>query len=101
MTPEIIGFLILFVLALILFSFEWFSADVVALGMMLALVVTGLLPMEDAFKGFGSETVLMILGLLIMTEALIHTGIVDIVGRLILRRVGNRTDRLRFVLMVG
>jgi di/tricarboxylate transporter len=77
MTPEIVGFLLLFFVGLILFSAEWFSADVTALGLMLALIVTGMLPADDAFAGFGSQTVLMILGLLILTETLIFTGMVD------------------------
>jgi hypothetical protein len=39
-------------------SLEW-AADVVALGLLLALMLTGLLPPKQAFAGFGSETVLL------------------------------------------
>jgi len=34
----------------------------------LALILSGLLDADVAFAGFGSETVIMILGLLILTE---------------------------------
>jgi di/tricarboxylate transporter len=38
--------------------------DVVALGVMLAVIATGLLPAYKAFAGFSSDTVMMILGCL-------------------------------------
>ncbi len=100
MTIEIAGFLVLFLIAMILFSFEWMSADIVALGLMLTLIISGLLPMEEAFAGFGSQTVLMILGLLILTEGLVRTGMVDLTGRYILRHGGRDPQQLRTILLV-
>ena len=100
MTIEIAGFLVLFLIAMILFSFEWVSADIVALGLMLTLIISGLLPMEEAFAGFGSQTVLMILGLLILTEGLVRTGMVDLTGRYILRHGGRDPQQLRTILLV-
>jgi di/tricarboxylate transporter len=100
MTIEIAGFLVLFLIAMILFSFEWVSADIVALGLMLTLIISGLLPMEEAFAGFGSQTVLMILGLLILTEGLVRTGMVDLTGRYILRHGGREPRQLRTILLV-
>jgi di/tricarboxylate transporter len=38
---------------------EYVPADVVALGLLLALMLMGLLPPKQAFAGFGSETVLL------------------------------------------
>ena len=101
MTPEIATFLVIFVAALVLFSLEIVSADITALGLMLALIVTGLLPAQAAFQGFGSDTVLMILGLLILTEALERTGVVDMVGSALMRTVGDRPKRLQMLLLVG
>lgn len=87
--------------ALVFFCFEWVPSDVVALGLLLALVLTGLLPAAQAFAGFGSETVVMILGLLIMTTALVRTGVVDLAGRAILRHAGTRPSTLLAVIMLG
>jgi di/tricarboxylate transporter len=85
-----IGLLIALTAAcVVLFSFEWVSPDVTALMLVLALVFTGLLKADAAFAGFGSETVIMILGLLILTAALLRTGVVDLVGSRILRLTGN------------
>lgn len=101
LTPDIVLFLILFVVALVLFTVEWFSADVTALGLMLALILFGLLKPDDAFAGFGSDVVLMILGLLILTETLIHTGLVDVIGRWLLAYIGDSSIRLKSVTLIA
>lgn len=77
MTASIILLLLILIASLIFFSFEWVTADVVGLGVLLALILSGLVPLDQAFAGFGSETVLVIFGLLILTAALIRTGVVD------------------------
>ena len=100
MTFEIGLLLALLGVALALFSVEWIPADVVALGLLLAMVLTGLLPADKAFAGFGSDAVLMILGLLIMTAALIETGAVDLVGRGILRHGATSPQMLLLVILV-
>lgn len=86
--------LLLIGIALLCFSFEWIPPDVVGMGLLLALILSGLLPYKDAFAGFGSDTVIMILSLLIMTAAMLKAGVVDLVGRSILRHVGDRTALL-------
>lgn len=88
-------------LAVVLFSLERVPPDVTALGLMLLVAITGLVTPEQAFAGFGSEVVLMILGLLILTAALIQTGVVDYLGREILSRVGNNIGRFLLLLMVS
>ena len=101
MTFEIALLLGLIIIAVVFFCFEWVSADVVALGLLLTLMLTGLLPADKAFAGFGSDTVIMIIGLLIMTAALLKAGVVDIVGRLILRRVGKSVNWLLLAIMLA
>lgn len=101
MTLEIGLLLALIVLAIVVFSFEWIPADVAALGLLLTLVLTGLLPPVRAFAGFGSETVVMIIGLLIMTAAMLKAGVVDLVGRFVLRCVGARVNLLLLAIMVS
>jgi di/tricarboxylate transporter len=91
----------LVLVALVFFSFEWVSSDVVALGLLLALILTGLLPAREAFAGFGSDTVIMIFALLIMTSALVRTGFVDLVGRAILRHAGTKLNTLLGVVMIS
>lgn len=101
MTFEIALLLVIVLITMILFSTERMPADVVALGVMVVLVLTGLLPVELAFAGFGSEAVLMILGLLILTAALVRTGVVDLAGRALLRRTGNDPNRVLVSMMAA
>jgi di/tricarboxylate transporter len=86
---------------LVLFALEIIPSDVTALGILLFLTVTGLLPLERAFAGFGSDAVIMILGILIMVEALIRTGVTDFVGRMILRRTETSPNKILFVVMIA
>ena len=97
-----IGLLLALVLVTaVLFATEWLEADVTALGLLLAMILSGLLPADRAFAGFGSDTVIMILGLLILTAALMRTGVMDIVGRRILRHTGDDPRRLQIVVMIA
>jgi di/tricarboxylate transporter len=101
MTPEILILLCLLGAALALFAWERVPSEVVALGLLLALAFTGLLPADRAFAGFGSDTVIMILGLLILTAALERTGVVEIAGRTVLRYGGENPDRLLWIVLLG
>jgi di/tricarboxylate transporter len=101
MTFEI-GLLIgLILTAVVLFSTDWVSPDVVALCLMLTLIFTGLVPVDEAFAGFGSDTVIMILGLLLLTASLWRTGVVDWAGGAILRFTGTSPRRLLLVVMLA
>jgi di/tricarboxylate transporter len=89
MTPEIAICLLILTAAVVLFAWDRMPAEVIAVGVMLAVVLTGLLPAEETFAGFGSDTVMMILGLLIMSAGLIQTGVVDIVGTYVFNIAGR------------
>jgi di/tricarboxylate transporter len=85
MTLPILLLLIILFIALLFFWFEWVSPDVTALGVLLALILLDLVPLDQAFAGFGSDTVMLLLGLLIMTAALMRTGVVEVVSRKLLQ----------------
>jgi di/tricarboxylate transporter len=101
MTIQIALLLAIICISIILFSIERLPADIVALGVLMTLILTGLLPANIAFAGFGSDAVIMILGLFILTAALARTGVVESIGRLIVSRVGESPDRLLGVLMTA
>ncbi|MBI5671132.1 MAG: SLC13 family permease [Chloroflexi bacterium] len=101
MTSEIGLLLLIIAVSLVLFAFEWVSADVVALGVLLSLILTGLLPTDMAFAGFGSDAVMMILGLLILTASLTRTGVVDMAGRAIIRQTGDNPNRLLMIVVIA
>jgi di/tricarboxylate transporter len=99
MTPEIALLVGIILVGLVLFSIERFPADVVALGILVVLVLTGLLPADQAFAGFGSDAVMLILGLLILTAALVRTGVVDLAGRYMTRFTGSHPNRMLIAVM--
>ncbi|MCR4408564.1 MAG: SLC13 family permease [Anaerolineae bacterium] len=101
MSVQLLLLLGIVLVALVLFSLEKIPVDVVALGIMLFLILTGLLSANEAFSGFGSDVVLMILGLMILMAALTNTGVTDFVGRAILRWTAMNTDQLLLVVMVA
>jgi di/tricarboxylate transporter len=101
MIPQLLIFTVILAVALFLFARERIPAEVTALGILLALVFTRMLPADRAFEGFGSDTVIAILGLLILTSALQRTGVVEVVGTAILRRAGSNPNRLILVVLVA
>jgi di/tricarboxylate transporter len=101
MTPDIAICLTILALAVVLFAWDRVPADVVALGAMLAVIATGLLPSDKAFAGFGSDTVMMILGLLVMSAGLIQTGVVEIAGRYVFDLAGRNPAIFLPVVMVS
>jgi len=98
MTLSMVILIIIILAALVLFSIETLPADVIALGLMMALILTGVLPAKIAFEGFGSDTSMMILGILILTAALVRTGIVQILSRKIFQSVGNSKKQLYWII---
>jgi di/tricarboxylate transporter len=78
---------------LVLFSIEKIRPDVVGLLLLVVLVLTGLLPVDRAFEGLGSDTFVLVLGLLVMTAALERTGAVDLVSDFLLGLAKNGSTR--------
>jgi len=100
MTIQNVLLLIILGITLILFSIEIVSIDVVALGVLVSLIVTGLLPLETAFAGFGNETIILIVGLLILTAAMVRTGVVELISKQLQDRVGNHETRMLGLVML-
>ena len=101
MIPDVALCLAILGAAIVLFAWDRVPADVVALGVMLAVIASGLLPVDKAFAGFSSDTVMMILGLLIMTAGLIQTGVVEVTGRYVFNVAGRNPAIFLPLIMVA
>ena len=101
MTLPMILLLVIIFIAIVLFAVDAFPADVIGIGIMVALVVTGILTPEEGILGFGSETAIKTLGLLLLTTALIKTGFVQMVTRRIVEQVGENKNRLFWIVSLG
>jgi di/tricarboxylate transporter len=89
------------VVAMVLLSLDRLPTDVTVLGIMLTLVLCGLIDPAEALAGFGSNAVALIFGLLVLTSALVRTGVVDMVGRTILRLTGDSHEWLLWAIMLA
>ncbi|NLE09876.1 MAG: SLC13 family permease, partial [Actinobacteria bacterium] len=74
---------------LILFVWNRWRYDLVALSALLVLVVAGYVPAGQAFLGLGHPAVVTVAAVLVISRGLSNAGVVDTVSRL-LTRVGNR-----------
>jgi di/tricarboxylate transporter len=89
----------LLVVAIILFATEKIPVDVVGLILVVALVLTGVLGINDAVAGFGNEIILTIGGLFILVGGVIKTGFVDQIGRRIFMIAGSNQFVLTALIM--
>src|SRR5919199_5614366 len=99
MTPAIATVLALLVVAVLLFGTEKIPIDVVTVLLVIGLILTRTLTVEDAFAGFGNDIVITIAGLFILTGGLLKTGVVDLVGRRLHRIAGGSEFRLAALVM--
>ena len=74
-----------------LFLWGRFRYDVVAMLSLLAVVLTGLVPFDQAFSGFAHPAVITVAAVLILSRALQNAGIVDVVVRLLAPLRGSET----------
>ena len=96
----VITFSILIV-ALVLFFTDKIPADLVALLVVVALGVTGVLTPQEAFSGFSRSAVITILAIFIIAEALRRSGVTEQVGNILLKVGGKSELRLIVVVMIS
>ena len=89
-TQIIITFSIL-IIALVLFFTNKIPADLVALLVVVALGLTGILTPQEAFSGFSRSAVITILAIFIIAEALQRTGVTEQVGNILIK-VGGKSE---------
>ncbi len=83
MTWEIGLVLALLVAAMVVFVAEWLPVDVVTLLVLAILIVAGILTPAEAFGGFASEIIIILGSIFVLSGALLRTGVMEQVGRLI------------------
>ena len=100
MTLEMWLVLAILVAAIVLFVTEWLRVDMVALGVVVSLMLSGVLTTAEALAGFSNPAVLSIAALFIVGGAVLNTGLADAIGRRILRVAGEGETRLMLVIMI-
>jgi di/tricarboxylate transporter len=100
MTLEVFGVLLILALAVLFFITEWLRMDLVALLVLGALALTGLVTPAQALSGFSNPAVVTVWAVLILSGALARTGVAGRLGRLVLRLAGEGEARLLAVIMI-
>jgi di/tricarboxylate transporter len=88
-------------IAILLLIGNILRADVVALLLMLALGLSGILTPQEAFSGFSRSAVIIMLSAFILAEGLRRSGITERLGWFIVRLSGQGEGRLVFGVMLA
>ena len=100
MTGDIVFVFGVLGVAVVLFASGRVRLDVVALLVLLALMLSGILSVPEALAGFSDSVIIMIAGLFVVGEALVTTGIAFAVGEWMMRVGGTSEIRLVTLLML-
>jgi len=86
---------------IILFISDRIRVDAVAVLVILALLLSGILSVKEAVAGFGSPLVILIAGLFIVGEGLLQTGVVYTAADWMVSVAGSNQIRLTVLLMLA
>ena len=101
MTWEIVFVLVLTICAVVLFVTEKFSTDVVAILVMIALLVSGVLTPAEGLAGFANTATVTVGAMFVLSAGMFRSGAVNFVGRALGRLARHSSGLMLFVLMVG
>ena len=93
--------LILVGIAAVLLLRNIWRADIVAVLLMLALGLSGILTAQEAFSGFSRSAVIIMLSAFILAEGLRRSGMTERIGNFIIRLFGTGEKRLIFGVMAA
>ena len=97
-TSVIIALIILTAIV-ISFTLELLPTFVIALGGCLAFCLTGILPLSEAFSGFSNDTVIMVIGVMIIGSCLFETGAAGLLGKTIIKWSKDDEKKILVVLV--
>ena len=99
MSPDIALTLLLLVVAIVLFATEKLPVDVVGILLVMALVLTQVLTIQEGVAGFGNDIIITIGGLFVLVGGLLKTGLIDLIGRRLHRFAGGNEFVLTALIM--
>ena len=100
MSTETVLVLAILAGSIVLFAWEKFGPDVVAMLVLITLAITGLVSADEVFRGFASPAVITVWTIYIISDGLFKTGVADYLGANILKVAGANETRLIKVIML-
>lgn len=70
----------LLIAAIVLFATEKFSVDMVTIGLLIILTSIGILTPEEAFRGFGSDFIIMLASIFVVSASVQQAGVLEIIS---------------------
>ena len=100
MTDEML--IVFGVLAGAVWLFAWGRprADIIAILVVLALMLTRVLTPQESLAGFGNPVVILIAAIFIVGQALVNTGVAHRLGEVVLKAGGRNETRLIVLIML-
>ena len=80
MALEIALVLSLLFIAIILFATDKFSVDLITIALLIVLTSLGILTPAEAFRGFGSDFIIMLASIFVVGAAMQKAGVLEIIG---------------------
>jgi solute carrier family 13 (sodium-dependent dicarboxylate transporter), member 2/3/5 len=98
--PQDVLSIVIILIAVILFATEKIPLAMTALLTSLTMAILGIISYSDSLSGFGSPTVMMVIGMIIVGKALFETGLAQLIGNSIFTRVGNNEKKFLFAIII-
>jgi di/tricarboxylate transporter len=99
MTVALASVLLLLGMAIVMFAMDRPRMDAVALIVMCALPLTGVIEMSEALTGFSDSNIVLIAALFVIGEGLVRTGVARQLGDWLVATAGSSQTRLTSLLM--
>src|SRR5574344_1801047 len=93
MSPAVVTLCILGVVA-ILFVTEIIPLAITAMGGAIACGIAGVIPIKTVFSGLSNSTVVLFAGMFVISAAMFHTGLAQLIGIRVVRAVGTGENSL-------
>lgn len=100
MNGELIWVLCLLAIAVVLFATGKVRMDAIALGVIVAFVLSGTLTLSEAFSGFSDPNVILIAALFIIGDGLVRTGVATNMGSWLVQVAGTSETKMLVCLML-
>lgn len=97
-TSMIAIFIVVFVI--ILYVTEIIPLAATSVCACLAMGIFGVIPFKELYAGFGNDVVVMVVGVMILGEALFESGVAKVIGKKTLDLVGNNEKTILFAIVL-
>ena len=98
MSPAVKTLIILAVVA-IFFITEIIPLAVTSMGGAIACGLVGVIPVKTVFSGLSNSTVVLFAGMFVISAAMFHTGLAQLIGERVVRMLGTGENSLMFGVM--